>query len=227
MSLTRKSVLILLCFLWAIPACNMPQPVVATLPVENPATSPGASQAPTVTQAPPTIQPAASSPSTSAPASPSVTQSYGIFIPSIPRGQINATPQPALTATQAPAASLVEIEASADTVRVGETLTVTGRPVGVGLPYYALVIRDNGVQDAPPVVQITYANKIDSQFDSSQVLELVSAQASQEQATFVLLARQPGLTTISVNATGEVQPPDSGGKAWSGASGSVVITVTE
>jgi hypothetical protein len=100
-------------------------------------------------------------------------------------------------------------------------------PVGIGLPYYYLNARDEGVQNADPMVQVTYENQITPGKGSSQVLEFVSAQGAMDKAEFVLRAKAPGLTTLTVTATGEIQLKQEGTPSvWSGAgSGSVVITV--
>jgi hypothetical protein len=121
----------------------------------------------------------------------------------------------------------VDLSASADTLRVGETLTLVARPVGIGLPFYYLNARDEGVQNADSMVQVTYDNKLTPGKGASQVLELVSAVGEMGKAEFVLRAKAPGLTTLTVTATGEVQLKQEGTPSvWSGAgSGSVVITV--
>jgi hypothetical protein len=121
----------------------------------------------------------------------------------------------------------VELSASTDTLRVGETVTLVAKPVGIGLPYYYLNARDEGVQNADPIVQVTYDNHMTPGKGSSQVLEIVSAVGEMGKAEFELRAKAPGLTTITVTATGEVQLKQEGTPSvWSGAgSGSVVITV--
>jgi hypothetical protein len=121
----------------------------------------------------------------------------------------------------------VDLSASTDTLRVGETVTLVAKPVGIGLPYYYLNARDEGVQNADPMVQVTYDNQTTPGKGTSQVLEIVSAVGGMEKAEFELRAKAPGLTTLTVTATGEVQLKQEGTPyVWSGAgSGSVVITV--
>jgi hypothetical protein len=121
----------------------------------------------------------------------------------------------------------VDLSASTDNLRVGETLTLLAKPVAIGLPYYYLNARDEGVQNADPMVQVTYDNQMTPGKGASQVLEVVSAVGEMGKAEFVLRAKAPGLTTLTVTATGEVQLKQAGTPSvWSGAgSGSVVVTV--
>lgn len=39
---------------------------------------------------------------------------------------------------------------------MGDVITVTGKPLQIGIPYDYLYLRDEGVLDAAPVAQITY-----------------------------------------------------------------------
>lgn len=120
----------------------------------------------------------------------------------------------------------VEILVSPTTLKIGDTLTVIGRPVELGLPYYYLIIRDEGVQQVEPIVQVTYDNQIQTMSGSSKVLEFVSAEGKMDQATFQLKAIAAGQTTITISATGEVNSGSSGSSMWSGGgSGDVLITV--
>ncbi len=150
-----------------------------------------------------------------------------LFLPQIRSGSVATAapgqPEPSTTDEE----PRVELSASADTLRVGETVTLVAKPVGIGLPYYYLNARDEGVQNADPIVQVTYDNQMTPGKGSSQVLEIVSAIGEMGKAEFELRAKAPGLTTITVTATGEVQLKQEGTPSvWSGAgSGSVVITV--
>lgn len=121
----------------------------------------------------------------------------------------------------------VEILASQTDLRVGDIFTVTGRPVELGLPYFYLIVRDEGVQQEEPLVQVTYDNQVKPMTGASQVLEIVSAEGKMDLATFHLKAISPGQTTITISATGEVNVGSSGSFMWSGAgSGDVLITVS-
>ncbi len=120
----------------------------------------------------------------------------------------------------------VEILASPTELKVGDILTVIGRPVELGLPYYNLTVRDDGVQQVEPIVQVTYDNQVKAMGGTSQVLEFVSAEGEMNQATFQLKAIAAGETTVTISATGEVNVGSSGSSMWSGAgSGDVLITV--
>lgn len=151
------------------------------------------------------------------------------FVPNVSVGEAGTQPESApQEGTQEDSATTpdphVEVEASVAALKVGESLTVTGKPVGIGLPYYYLIVRDEGVQDTPPMVQITYENQATLMEGSSQFLEFVSAEGGMESVTFVLKAKAPGVATVMINATGEVPRPD--GAAWGGeGSGLILITV--
>jgi hypothetical protein len=120
----------------------------------------------------------------------------------------------------------VEILVSPTSVKVGDTLMVIGRPVELGLPYYYLIVRDEGVQQVEPIVRVTYDNQIQAMTGVSQVLEFVSAEGKMDQATFQLKAIAPGQTTVTISATGEVNVGSSGSSMWSGGgSGDVLVTV--
>jgi hypothetical protein len=150
-----------------------------------------------------------------------------VFLPQIRSGvSLTATPGGAGPATSDEEAR-VDLSASTDTLRVGETVTLMATPVGIGLPDYSLNARDQGVQNADPMVQVTYDNQITPGKGSSQVLEFVSATGAMDKAEFVLRAKAPGLTTLTVTATGEIKLNQQGTPyIWNGAgSGSVVITV--
>jgi hypothetical protein len=121
----------------------------------------------------------------------------------------------------------VEILASQTDLKVGEVLTITGRPVELGLPYFYLIVRDEGVQQVEPLVQVTYDNQVKPMTGTSQVLEIVSAEGQMDLATFQLKAISAGQTTITISATGEVNVGSSGSYMWSGGgSGDVLITVS-
>lgn len=118
----------------------------------------------------------------------------------------------------------VLLEVSAISLRVGETLTVTGRPSGIGMPYYIVMVQDAGAAEAQPLGQVTYENQPQPQPGASQVFELVSAEGGMDVVTFVLRAKVAGSAAVNINATGEVQG-ESGAYTWSGG-GSQPITIT-
>lgn len=133
------------------------------------------------------------------------------------------TPQVALTPEEID--PYIEIGAAHSDLQVGEQITVTGKPIQLGLPYYYLYLRDEGVQDAPFLAQVTYENQFTAGEGASQVLELVSVQADMSQVVIVLRAKAPGMTTLSIQATGEVRLQD-GAYSMSGmAAGDILISV--
>ncbi len=150
-----------------------------------------------------------------------------VFLPQI-RSRESTTSTPGQAGpTQAVSEPRVELTASPDTLRVGETLTLVATPVGIGLPYYYLNARDEGVQNANPMVQVTYDNQTKPGDGTSQVLELVSATGDNGKAEFVLRAKAAGLTTLTVTATGEIQIKQAGTPVFmdGAGSGSIVVTV--
>ena len=119
----------------------------------------------------------------------------------------------------------VELLASSTNIKVGETVTILGFPVDLSLPSYYLIVRDEGVQSDSPLAVVSFENKFVKLDGSSKMLAVVSGEGSQEQASFVLQGLSPGITTITISATGEIRGSD--GSIWSGTgSGSIVVTVT-
>ncbi len=119
----------------------------------------------------------------------------------------------------------VEVCASAATVKVGDTLTVLGQAVDIGLPYYQVRLQDQGAASSALLAEVTYENQVKSQADVSQVLALVSVTARGDSLNVVLRARGPGRTQLVVTATGEVHYGYPGPATWSGG-GSDPITLT-
>jgi hypothetical protein len=119
------------------------------------------------------------------------------------------------------------VVASPETLKVGETITVTASTAGVGKTIYTLTIQDAGAAEAQALAQVNAANEAQSQEGASQVLELLSAEGNSENATFILRAKSKGTTAINVTATGELQD-ESGSNTWNGAgSQPISVTVTE
>lgn len=146
----------------------------------------------------------------------------------VPSGQPGEQPEgPQSPATLVPVDPHVELRASAETLRVGETITITATPVAIGLPVYELIIRDEGVQDAAPVVSVTYDGLVTPLEGSSSVLEFVSAANQMEEVTFTLRGIRPGITTVGVVATGEIQTGLPGTEIFGGGSGVIQVQVVE
>ncbi|MGB8649014.1 MAG: hypothetical protein WCF84_27505 [Anaerolineae bacterium] len=98
----------------------------------------------------------------------------------------------------------IELCASAATIRVGETLTLTGVPVDIGLPYYILSVRDTGSGEFAQLAGVTYENRPNGLAQPSAMFEFVSAKGSMREVTFVLRARQAGAAIVYISATGEI-----------------------
>lgn len=118
----------------------------------------------------------------------------------------------------------VEIEVNLQTLGVGETISVTGRPVDIGAPVYALTLRDEGVQDAAPVIEVDANNQQTSGSGTSQFLEVVSVQAGPDQVVFVLRGLAPGVTTLTITASGQIQGED-GSPVEGVGTGEILLTV--
>jgi hypothetical protein len=156
-----------------------------------------------------------------------------LFLPFVGSGRAGESGGEATPAAQSPAGDSspgqnpsIALEATPVILHVGETLTVVGRPTGIGLPYYDLTVQDQGAQQAQVLGQVTYENQARPQPGMSQVLELVSAQGDMNQATFVLRAKAPGTAAVQISATGEVQT-ESGAYTWSGGSSQAIAITVE
>jgi hypothetical protein len=153
------------------------------------------------------------------------TEAHNVFIPAVQAGaglQAGATGTPGEDAFD----PHVEVTADHTTLKVGDTLTITGVPIQISNPSYEVNVRDAGVEDMPSLVKVTYDNQVTPLNGSSGVLEFVSAEGGLEQVTFVLRAKAPGATTVTIIATGEIHNPGSGLASWIGQGEGVVdITV--
>jgi hypothetical protein len=142
-------------------------------------------------------------------------------LPSEPAELNNSTPYPLAEQTD----PHIEIDLSQTLYKVGDIITIVGQVVDIGLPYYTVIVRDEGVQDAPPVAEVTYENQVTLKENSSKVLELQSASATMNQITLTFLAKSAGKTTVTIQAIGEVHQGSGGAALWQGGSGEVVIIV--
>jgi len=171
----------------------------------------------------PSVQPSLQSVSTQS--APQATPGHMIFIPAI-QAQSGTPAGPGQEASPQMFDPHVEIEVNNANLKVGDTLVLVARPVDISAPIYSLLIRDEGVQDAPPAANVTFENKVTALENSSKVLEFISAEGQADQATFILRATAAGVTTVSVEASGEVHNPDTGQATMNGGGmGSVLITV--
>jgi hypothetical protein len=110
-------------------------------------------------------------------------------------------------------------------IQTGETFTLTATPANIGMPAYELSFDDGGTDQPTPVVRLTYSGDLALLEGSSEVLELVSAEASSELAEFELAARRAGRIVLHVSVTGEIHPDNSGPTIWGGSTASIEIEV--
>jgi hypothetical protein len=120
----------------------------------------------------------------------------------------------------------VDIQASQQTIPVGQTITVTGRAVDIGTPVYTLILRGEGVQDAPPVLEINSQGQQTPGSGRSSIFELISVQISPDGVTFVFRGLAPGVSTLTIMANGQIPAQEGGGSVPGGGSGELILTVS-
>ena len=130
-------------------------------------------------------------------------------------------PNPTATSVPTPTSEVtgprVEISADVMTVRVGETVTISAVPVGIGLSIFTLTLSSGGS------AHVRYDNQEQTRVNDA-LFEIVSMQAEMYHATFTLRALSAGSVDVTVSASGEVQDA-SGAFMWSGRT-SPVLTLT-
>jgi hypothetical protein len=145
----------------------------------------------------------------------------------------DATPTPTVTPipTLVPTLEVdphIEISASATALQVGDTVTITGAPVDLGLPFYSLKIQSVGTADRVELALVTYINELKAAAEGCHGLAFLSAEGEMNRASFVLQACRPGAVELWINATGEVHYGYPGPATWAGgASRALQISVTE
>ncbi len=137
-----------------------------------------------------------------------------------------ATPTETLEPTSNPYSHLI-LSMEPANPKVGELVVITADVVELGLPYYYLMVQDEGAADPAELGRATYNNEIAGQEAASQVVHFVQAEGDMHQATFTLLVIAPGTTSIWVNATGEVQASNGAWTWGGGGSEPIVLTVTD
>jgi hypothetical protein len=132
---------------------------------------------------------------------------------------------PGAVMTPLPPQPRIEIEPESRMLKVGDTLTIAGVPVAIGMPHYTLYL------DSDPAVTVTYEEEISYQAAVDSPLEFVSASATNSRVMFTLRAIHPGSVEASIGATGEVRidyGEGTGAWAWGGADpDSIVIMVIQ
>lgn len=215
----RTVILILLAATLA--ACGGAEPPAATPAGASPAVAQTATPSPPPTEeAPP---PTATAPPTATPTSP----------PTATPLPPTTAPPPTLAATDsalpcAPQATAtdgphVAICASAATLRVDETVSLVGEPVGITLLDYMIILRDQDERGGLLQVRVTHEGAVSVQETDSRVVGFVSAQASAERVVVVLRGVGPGTVEGGIVTTGEVGQDQWGG----GESPLVTLTVGE
>lgn len=120
----------------------------------------------------------------------------------------------------------VEISADVTRVQVGGTLTLSGVPVNIGLPYYTLTLSSGAS------ATVTYSGEVrgeagDGYLSRDDLFEIVSAQAAMGEVTFLLRALAPGSAEAVISATGEVRSAEGAFMWGGGASIPLTLTITE
>lgn len=156
--------------------------------------------APRTTQSPPTAAPSPIPP-TAPPAGP--------------------TALPSLAPTAPSSVPYLDLYLSAETLSVGDTLTVHVTPVGIGLPYYYFSIRDDSTAEFNILVSYQYTGELTpADPNPSRVLAFESVSQEDDTVVFLLRAIGTGTVEIVVNATGEVN--QDGAWVWSGGGSQTV-----
>jgi hypothetical protein len=124
---------------------------------------------------------------------------------------IMMTPTP--TSLPQEASYHVDIQANARTLKVGETITITGTIVGgFGNPLYSMKLKDQGASQPGLLVSLTPSNEITRKADVSNVLKFVSANVASNQVTMILQGRNSGITEVSISVNGEIGETDDSGR---------------
>jgi hypothetical protein len=133
---------------------------------------------------------------------------------SLPRNtSVMVTPTP--TSFPKEASYHVDIRADTRTLKVGETVTITGTIVGgLGNPLYSMKLKDQGASQSALLVSLTPSNEITRKADASNVLKFVSTNVVSNQVTTVLQGHSPGVTEVSISVNGEIGETDGSGRWW-------------
>ena len=115
----------------------------------------------------------------------------------------------------------VELSASTTAIRVGETITVSGIPVNLGLPIYTLTLSSGAT------ASITYDDQPRDMPAQDALFEIVAAHGEMNTVTFTLRALAPGSADAVISATGEAHTAEGAFMWSSGASEPVTLVVSE
>jgi len=133
--------------------------------------------------------------------------------------RILATPTPPCMQTQV----------DADTVKVGDEVTIIGNAWQIGQPSFSLLVRENGAKQFSYLAQIPPDDysRVYSNLDSSKILDFISAKVSgSAEVIFVVLTKSPGRVEVATEANGENYCSFPGVGSYTAAERSESITLT-
>ncbi|MEJ2148366.1 MAG: LysM peptidoglycan-binding domain-containing protein [Chloroflexota bacterium] len=127
-----------------------------------------------------------------------------------------------------PAPPAIQLSASADTVAVGEQVTLTASLQNLGQPQYQLSLSNASQADAGSQNITVLADQTlgEQSSNASYLFQVVSATATGGEVTFVLRALAPGQATVRVGANGEAQGEDGAFVPASVQSDDLTLTVS-
>lgn len=122
----------------------------------------------------------------------------------------------------------VEICATRTTLAAGDSLTIVGLAVDIGLPIYRLTASPQEAGESITLAAIQYDNAPRPQeTGTSPQLEITGMSADMQRVQFELKATAPGAIDLTITASGEVHYGYPGPATWSGGqSEPVSITIT-
>jgi LysM repeat protein/predicted lipoprotein with Yx(FWY)xxD motif len=126
-----------------------------------------------------------------------------------------------------PAPPTIQLSASAESVAVGEQVTLTGRLRDLGQPQYQLNLPNVVQAEAGPQSYIVPVNQTlgEQPGDDRYLFQVVSATAAEDEVTFVLRALAVGTATVNVGVSGEAQGEDGSFVPASAQSNDLTLTV--
>jgi hypothetical protein len=133
---------------------------------------------------------------------------------------LTGTPIPDPAATQITGTAIndcdvdphVEISSSTSEVKIGESLTIAGKTVDIGLPIFYVNVLD---MDSGNKLSFRVQNgEVEQKEGQSGVLELVGVEADNWQVTLTFKGIGVGKAEVKINATGEIHSCE--GATWGG-----------
>jgi len=138
---------------------------------------------------------------------------------------VAATPTETLEPTSNPYSHLI-LSVEPANPKVGELVVITADVVDLGLPYFYMMVQDDGMADPAELGRVTYSNEAGGQEGVSQVVRFVQAEGDMDQAAFTLLVIAPGTTSLWVTATGEVRA-SNGAWTWGGGGSEPIVLIVD